>query len=118
MLTQPPLPAVSRISQVYAIQSQAFVLHSTGIVASTDTIAEMGTEQAPVFSVPAGGNARIFAPDGRQLTKDLPPTEEGMVVADLDLEWTKGVRQILDSREGGAMSRSDVLRLAKIGGRE
>ncbi|KAI7767216.1 hypothetical protein LZL87_009618 [Fusarium oxysporum] len=48
----------------------------------------MGTKQAPVFNVPGGGNARIFAPDGRQLTSELPATEEGMVVADLDLDQT------------------------------
>jgi nitrilase len=57
----------------------------------------MGTKQAPVSNVAGGGNARIFAPDGRQLTRDLPATEEGMVITDLDLDQVTMHKAILDT---------------------
>lgn len=60
------------------------------------SIEQMGTKQAPVFNVPGGGNAKIFAPDGRQLTEDLPATEEGMVMADLDLDQITMHKSLLD----------------------
>ncbi|KAF5637091.1 aliphatic nitrilase [Fusarium sp. NRRL 25303] len=64
---------------------------------SEPSIDMMGTKQAPVFNVPGGGNARIFAPDGRQLTSELQATEEGMVVADLDLDQVTMHKAILDT---------------------
>ncbi len=35
--------------------------------------------------VPAVEMPGFFGPDGRLMTKDLPPSEEGMVYADLDM---------------------------------
>jgi hypothetical protein len=57
----------------------------------------MGTAVAPVFNTPGGGNAKIFGPDGRQLTTDLAPTEEGMVFADLDFDLIVKEKSFLDS---------------------
>lgn len=88
--------AVAAISQVYSIQAQCYTLHSTMVI-SQPSIDMMGTKQAPVFNVPGGGNARIFAPDGRQLTSELLATEEGMVVADLDVNQVTMHKAILDT---------------------
>ena len=71
----------------------------------------MGTVSAPVFNTPGGGNARIFAPDGRQLTTDLPPTEEGMVAADLDMDLVLKEKAILDS--AGHMGRPELVWLGR-----
>ncbi|KLO82530.1 aliphatic nitrilase [Fusarium fujikuroi] len=88
--------AVAAISQVYSIQAQCYTLHSTMVI-SQPSIDMMGTKQAPVFNVPGGGNARIFAPDGRQLTSELQATEEGIVVADLDVNQVTMHKAILDT---------------------
>ncbi|CAG1999941.1 unnamed protein product [Fusarium graminearum] len=87
--------AVASISRVYSIQAQCYTLHSTTVI-TEPSIEQMGTKQAPVFNVPGGGNAKIFAPDGRQLTEDLPATEEGMVMADLDLDQITMHKSLLD----------------------
>ncbi|KAK2483516.1 hypothetical protein H9L39_05308 [Fusarium oxysporum f. sp. albedinis] len=88
--------AVAAISRVYSIQAQCYTLHSTTVI-SEPSIDMIGTKQAAVFNAPGGGNARIFAPDGRQLTSELPATEEGMVVADLDLDQVTMHKAILDT---------------------
>jgi nitrilase len=74
------ITAVAAIPRVYAIQASCFVLHSTGIVTQKG-INKLGTGQSFVFNSPGGGNAKIFGPDGRQLTENLPITEKGMVFA-------------------------------------
>lgn len=102
--------AVASISQVYSIQAQCFTLHSTTVI-SAGSITAMGTGQAPVFNAPGGGNARIFAPDGRQVTTDLPKTEEGMVLADLDMDLVLQEKAILDS--AGHMGRPELVWLGK-----
>ncbi|KAG9501716.1 hypothetical protein J7337_007407 [Fusarium musae] len=84
------------ISRVYSIQAQCFTLHSTTVI-SQPSIEMIGTSQAPVFNVPGGGNARIFAPDGRQLAGQLLAIEEGMVVADLDLDQVTMHKALLDT---------------------
>ena len=111
--------AVAAVSRTYAKQAQAFVLHSTGMITDPSTAADNGTDLpfAPVFNAPGGGNARIYAPDGRLLTEDLPATEEGMVVADLDIEWCARERKVLDCRTAdgsGAMERGDILQLIRV----
>lgn len=100
------------------MQSQTFVLHSTSMITDPSIPASRGTE-APhsiVFNTVGGGNARIFAPDGRQLTKDLGYEVEGMVVADLELGWCEVVKQVLNCRsgEGTAIGRGDLLQLKRV----
>ncbi|KAL3442230.1 carbon-nitrogen hydrolase [Aspergillus insuetus] len=102
--------AVASISSVYSMQAQVFTLHSTGII-SEAAIKEFGLENTPLFNTPGGGNARIYAPDGRLLTTDLPPTEEGMVFADLDLDWVVRERALLDN--AGHLGKPEVLWLGR-----
>lgn len=102
--------AVASISQVYSMQAQCFTLHSTTVL-SEASIAEIGTHQSPVFNAPGGGNARIFGPDGRQMTEDLPPTREGIVYAELDLDLIVKEKAILDNV--GHFSRPELVWLGR-----
>ena len=74
-----------------------------------DDIKLFGTQDAPIFSSPGGGNAKIFGPDGRQLTQDLPTTEEGIVYADIDLALINKEKIMLDNCGQG--SRPELLSL-------
>ncbi len=78
------------------MQAQCFTLHSTAVI-SQPSIEKLGVEQTPLFNQPGGGNARIYGPDGRLLTKDLPPSEEGMVYADLDMSLITKEKGFLDN---------------------
>ena len=71
----------------------------------------MGTEHAPVLNAPGGGNAKIFGPDGRQMTDDLPRTEEGMVFAELDLDLIIKEKALLDTC--GHNSRPELVWLGR-----
>jgi predicted amidohydrolase len=76
------------------MQAQDFTLHSKAII-SVAGVKEFCLENTPLFKTPRGGNARIYAPDGRLLTTDLSSTEEGMVLADLDLDQVVRERPLL-----------------------
>ncbi|KAL6699303.1 hypothetical protein J3F84DRAFT_365470 [Trichoderma pleuroticola] len=78
------------------MQAQCFTLHSTAVI-SQPSIERLGVEQTPLFNQPGGGNARIYGPDGRLLTFDLPPSEEGMVYADLDMSLITKEKGFLDN---------------------
>ncbi|KAF5604553.1 aliphatic nitrilase [Fusarium subglutinans] len=67
------------LSQTYAIESQAFVLHATAVI-SEHGISLMNTEGGDVMNTPGGGSSAIFGPDGRILTEDLPQSEEGILL--------------------------------------
>ncbi|KAL2824963.1 hypothetical protein BJY01DRAFT_256380 [Aspergillus pseudoustus] len=105
--------AVASISSVYSMQAQVFTLHSTAII-SEASIKKFGLESTPLFNTPGGGNARIYAPDGRLLTTDLPATEEGIVLADLDLDWVMRERAFLDN--AGHLGKPEVLWLGRDSG--
>jgi aliphatic nitrilase len=62
------------------------------------------------FLSPGGGAAMIYGPDGRPLTQPLPPTEEGIVYADIDLGMVALAKAFADPV--GHYSRPDVLQLA------
>jgi nitrilase len=102
--------AVAKIAQVYSIQAQCFTLHATSII-SQPGIDKMGVQQTGVFSHPGGGDAAIFGPDGRKLTENLPPTEEGLVYADLDFDLIVKEKAYLDTV--GHFSRPDLLWLGR-----
>ena len=92
------------------MQAQCFVLHSTAVVTEA-SIPKMGTQDSFVLNAPGGGNARIFGPDGRQITQDLPPTEEGMVYAELDMDLIVKEKAILDTT--GHNSRPELVWLGR-----
>ncbi|KAK1146246.1 Carbon-nitrogen hydrolase [Aspergillus melleus] len=94
------------LSQTYAVESSTFVLHSTSLILDKG-IARMGTADGGLMNRLGGGAAAIYGPDGRQLTEDLPETDEGLVVADIDEDKVLETRCFLDPC--GHYSRPDLL---------
>jgi len=56
---------------------------------------------------PGGGCSAAFGPDGRRLTKEIEPTTEEMLYADLDMDLILGARCFVDAC--GHYSRPDLL---------
>ena len=105
-------PGAEILSRSYAIETQSFVLHSTGLMSQygLDTMQLQGN---PLFNQVGGGRAAVFGPDGRKLSEDLDPTVEGMVVFDLDLDLDLDLLGVCKSFVDvvGHYSRPDMLRL-------
>lgn len=93
------------LSRTFAIESQTFVLHTTAVI-SSDGIEKMGT-QGTMFGVPGGGSSAIYGPDGRQLSKDIEETEEGILYAELDFDEVLRSKSFVDVV--GHYSRPDML---------
>lgn len=101
------VPAGCRnLSRTYAIESQSFVLHTSAVL-SESGIQVMRTSGGALMNSPGGGSSAIFGPDGRQLSEDVDPTEEGIIYADLDLDSILDVKSLLDVV--GHYSRPDLL---------
>ena len=95
------------LSQTYAIESAAYVLHATA-VCNQQSIETMKTQEGIVCREPGGGHSCVIGPDGRRLTKPLGDgTAEGIVYADLDLTKTVATKSFLDVV--GHYSRPDLL---------
>ncbi|KAF4456413.1 hypothetical protein F53441_1483 [Fusarium austroafricanum] len=94
------------LSQTYAMESQAFVLHATSVI-SEEAIRLMGTENGVVMNTPGGGSSAIFGPDGRILTEDMDASEEGILYATLDMDSIIGCKSFVDVC--GHYSRPDML---------
>ncbi|KAK5055159.1 hypothetical protein LTR84_012908 [Exophiala bonariae] len=94
------------LSQTYAIETQTFVLHSTTVIGQKG-IDAMSTAGAILMSSPGGGYSAVVGPDGRLLSEYLEPTEEGLVIADIDTNMTIMARSFLDIV--GHYSRPDLL---------
>lgn len=101
-----PLAGCQNLSRTYAIESQTYVLHSTGMMGEKGVEA-MNTSMGPLMSSPGGGNAAIFGPDGRKLTEDVDPTKEAIVYADLDLDEIIRIKMFADPL--GHYSRPDLM---------
>lgn len=94
------------LAQTYAIETQTFVLHSTTVLGQKG-IESMSTASSMLMSKPGGGYSAVIGPDGRLLTEYLEPTEEGLVIADIDFNMTIMARSFLDIV--GHYSRPDLL---------
>jgi nitrilase len=106
----PSLYSMSRdgcrsLSRTFAIESQAFVLHTTAVLSQAG-IDQMGTNPG-LMNKAGGGSSAIFGPDGRLLSVDLPETEEGILYADLDFDEILRAKSFLDIC--GHYSRPDLL---------
>lgn len=101
------------LSQTYAIESGAFVLHCTS-VCTQKGIDVMATQGGLLFQKPGGGHSAVIGPDGRRLTTPLEegnPAKEGLVFADLELCRVVTNRGFIDVV--GHYSRPDLLWLGK-----
>ncbi|KUJ15250.1 cyanide hydratase/nitrilase-like protein [Mollisia scopiformis] len=93
------------LSRTFAIESQTYVLHTTAVL-TEEGIQKMGTANN-FMGAPGGGSSAIFGPDGRQLSKDLEPTEEGIIYGDLDFDAILRAKGFVDIC--GHYSRPDLL---------
>lgn len=95
------------LSQTFAVESQAFVLHTTAVLTQKG-IEAMGTAGGAIMNRPGGGSSAVYGPDGRKLTEDLEATEEGILYAECDVDG-----EVLKSKGfldlGGHYSRPDIL---------
>ena len=101
-------------SQVYALEGQCFVLHSTAVTSQEmfDLLCDTPDKAQllnPRDGRPGGGFSMIFGPDGRPLADALPEMEEGLILADIDLSAISVAKAAADPV--GHYSRPDVVRL-------
>ncbi|MEM7068626.1 MAG: carbon-nitrogen hydrolase family protein [Pseudomonadota bacterium] len=96
-------------SQVYAVEGQCFVLAACATVSEEmfEFLCDSPVKQQLLKK--GGGYARIFGPDGSPLGNIVPPDEEGLVIADIDLNMIAIGKAAADPC--GHYSRPDVFRL-------
>lgn len=96
------------MSQALALEGACCVLVCTQIM--TQENAERNrVNDWPGLTLPAGGFTQIFGFDAEPLCKPLPPGEEGILYADINLEDKLRAKQMLDVV--GHYSRPDLLSL-------
>ncbi|KAH7001039.1 carbon-nitrogen hydrolase [Ilyonectria destructans] len=94
------------LSRTYAIESGAFVLHSTALITEKG-IKALGTAGGALMSTPGGGSSAVFGPDGRRLSEPVDETTETIIYADLDMDQLVKVKMFADCT--GHYSRPDLL---------
>ncbi|KAH6651942.1 carbon-nitrogen hydrolase [Truncatella angustata] len=97
------------LSATYAIESTAFVLHSTALI-TEEGVQKQGTASGALMSSAGGGTSAVFGPDGRKLTEDLDSKTEGVIYADLDLDEITKIKMFAHCT--GHYSRPDLLWLS------
>ncbi|KAF5876116.1 putative cyanide hydratase protein [Botrytis fragariae] len=105
-VTNTYFPGCQALSQVYAIESQTFVLHTTTVITEKGVNAN-SSEGGVLMSAPGGGASVIIGPDGRVVSTPLDSTTEGIVYGDIDLDQALFARSFLDIC--GHYSRPDLL---------
>ncbi|HGJ5865757.1 MAG TPA: carbon-nitrogen hydrolase family protein [Arsenophonus nasoniae] len=94
------------LSRSYAAEGQCFVIAPCAIV-SEQMIEQLCTDETKRNLLKAGGgHARIFGPDGRELTTPLAENEEGLLLATLEPAAITYAKAIADPV--GHYSRPDV----------
>ncbi|HMC46232.1 MAG TPA: carbon-nitrogen hydrolase family protein, partial [Caballeronia sp.] len=96
-------------SRVYAVEGSCFVLAPCATVSQemVDTLCDRPDKNALLHV--GGGHAAIFGPDGSSLAEKLPPEQEGLLYADIDLGAIGVAKNAADP--AGHYSRPDVTRL-------
>ncbi|SPL70217.1 carbon-nitrogen hydrolase family protein [Acinetobacter stercoris] len=96
-------------SRLYAAEGQCFVLAPCAIVSQDmyDFLCTDETKKQLLHT--GGGHARIYGPDGRDLVEPLPETQEGLLIATLDLDNIIFAKAAADPV--GHYSRPDVFQL-------
>ena len=82
-------------SQSYAIESQSFVLHCTGVISEAG-IEKMQTKGFPIMGSPNQGSSAVIAPDGRILSAAKTENEQ-LILADLDLSLVTKAKTFADA---------------------
>lgn len=96
-------------SRMYAVEGQCFVVAPCATVSDEmiETLCDTPVKQQLLKK--GGGYARIFGPDGSPMGENLAPDEEGLVIADIDLNFIAIGKAAADPC--GHYSRPDVFRL-------
>ncbi|KAI8305427.1 Arylacetonitrilase [Colletotrichum sp. SAR11_59] len=94
------------LSTTHAIEGNCFVVLSSSFYTQTG-VDRQKLGDGKLYHIGGGGCACIIAPDGRKLTEDLGEEEEGLVIADIDLDEIMKVKAMLDVH--GHYSRPDLL---------
>ncbi|KAI5457542.1 carbon-nitrogen hydrolase [Mariannaea sp. PMI_226] len=100
---------VQCMSQMYAIEAGAYVLHCTANC-NQKGIDRLKTKGGLLFQEPGGGHSAVYGPDGRRLTAPLAEgnhAAEGIVYAELNLKAIVTNRGFFDVV--GHYSRPDLL---------
>jgi predicted amidohydrolase len=74
---------------------------------SQTAVESMRTKSTALFSRPGGGHSAVYGPDGRRLTEPIPSDQEGIVYADLPMDFAVTVKHLVDVV--GHYSRPDLL---------
>lgn len=96
-------------SRVYAVEGGSFVIAPCATVSAEMQKLLCGDDMQRQFLLQGGGFARIYAPDGSELGKQVAETDEGLVVADIDLAAIPLAKAAADP--AGHYARPDVTKL-------
>jgi nitrilase len=97
------------LSRSYALEGGCYVLAPCAPLTPEVVTRLCDTPQKSDRLQAGGGHAQIFAPSGDPLCTPLPPTEEGLLYAQIDPQASLAARQAFDL--SGHSARSDVVRL-------
>lgn len=96
-------------SRMYAVEGQCYVVAPCATVSAAMVEMLCDTPVKEGLLQKGGGYARIFRPDGYPLGVELAPDQEGLVIAEIDLNFIAIAKAAADPC--GHYSRSDVFRL-------
>lgn len=113
VLTQNPMlapDAIVAMSKVYALEGSSYVLFASQIMSDEGAMQFPTADGGPTpVYTGGGGYAAIYGPDGSRLSEPLPPTQEGVVFADIDLGAISLAKNVVDPV--GHYARPDVTQL-------
>lgn len=92
-----------------AMEGACFVLVCTQVLTSEENLTKNKLNDSAFATVPGGGFAMIYGPDGGPLVERLDPGKEGILVAETDLSAIDDAKQMIDVV--GHYSRPDLLSL-------
>src|SRR5215475_16024864 len=96
-------------SRIYAVEGSCFVLAPCATVsqAMIDEMCDRDDKHGLLHV--GGGHAAIYGPDGSSIAEKLPPEQEGLLMAEIDLGAIGVAKNAADT--AGHYSRPDVTRL-------
>jgi nitrilase len=97
------------VTRTYAVEGQCYVLAACGVIGQSAHDLFCDTPDKSEMLGMGGGHAMIFGPDGRELAEWLDPSQEGVLVADIDLGLIAIAKAAADPV--GHYARPDVTRL-------
>ena len=97
------------VSQMYAAEGQCFVVAACNLVSDEMMDMLVEADHHNELMKAGGGHSAIFGPDGRPIGNRLKENEEGLVIAELNMEDITYSKLFLDPV--GHYSRPDIVRL-------